>query len=144
MHYERTKQMGIEKYIRESCYHRIECSVANSLAALMKKWYLNSIFQSYSYSQRLQESADRIRINTSNRMYTWRVEIKEIREDKIEKRPRWKGIRELREKYYSNKSCTCNQLQKLYTRTDLLELCQGRFSLDKTNLFLLYCHLDPL
>ena len=42
------------------------------------------------------------------------------------------GIEELREKYYSNKNCTCNQLQKLYTRTDVLGLCWGRFSLDTT------------
>ena len=25
------------KYLRESCYHRIKCSAANSLAALMRK-----------------------------------------------------------------------------------------------------------
>ena len=25
------------EYLRESCYHRIECSAANSLAALMRK-----------------------------------------------------------------------------------------------------------
>ena len=37
MHYERIRQMGAEKYLRESCYHRIECSAANSLAALMRK-----------------------------------------------------------------------------------------------------------
>ena len=30
-------QMGAMKYLRESYYHRIECSVANSLTALMGK-----------------------------------------------------------------------------------------------------------
>ena len=29
--------MGAMKYLKESCYHCIECSVANSLAALMRK-----------------------------------------------------------------------------------------------------------
>ena len=29
--------MEAMKYLRESCYHRIECSVVNSLAALMRK-----------------------------------------------------------------------------------------------------------
>ena len=29
--------MGVMKYLRESCYHRIKYSVANSLAALMRK-----------------------------------------------------------------------------------------------------------
>ena len=91
MHYERTWQMGAMKYLRESCYHCIECSVANFLAALMRKWYLNSTFQPYSYSQRLQEGVDGTRINTSNLMYTWRVKMKESRGYKIEERPEWKG-----------------------------------------------------
>ena len=38
------RRMGTQKYLRESCYHRIECSVANSLAALIKKWSLNNTF----------------------------------------------------------------------------------------------------
>ena len=32
-----TRKMGTQKYLRESCYHRIECFVANSLATLMRK-----------------------------------------------------------------------------------------------------------
>ena len=32
-----TRKMGTQKYPRRSCYHRIECSVANSLAGLMRK-----------------------------------------------------------------------------------------------------------
>ena len=35
--HKRTRKMGIQKYLRESCYHRIECSVANSLVALMRR-----------------------------------------------------------------------------------------------------------
>jgi len=35
--YERTRQMEGGKYLRKSCYHCIECSAANSLAALMRK-----------------------------------------------------------------------------------------------------------
>ena len=34
-HHESTGQRATMKYLRESCYHRIECSVTNSLAALM-------------------------------------------------------------------------------------------------------------
>ena len=134
MHYERTGQMRAVKYLKESCYHHFECSVANSVAALMRKWYLNSTFQPYNYSQRFQEGADGTRINTSNLMYTWRVEIKERREYKIEGRLRWKGIRELREEYYSTKNYNCNQIQELYIRTYLLGLYQKWFSLNKTSL----------
>ena len=35
--HKRTRKMGTQKYLRESCYHCIECFVANSLAALMRK-----------------------------------------------------------------------------------------------------------
>ena len=34
---EGTRQKEAMKYLRESCYHRIECFVANSLAVLMRK-----------------------------------------------------------------------------------------------------------
>ena len=34
---EGTGQRKAMKYLRESCYHRIKCSVANSLTALMRK-----------------------------------------------------------------------------------------------------------
>ena len=37
MHCERTGQTGAEKYLGESYYHHIKCSVANFLAALMRK-----------------------------------------------------------------------------------------------------------
>ena len=40
----RTRMMETQKYLKENCYHCIECSVANSLAALMRKWSLNSTF----------------------------------------------------------------------------------------------------
>ena len=79
MHYENTGQRKVMKYLRESCYHCIECSVTNSLAALMRKWYLNSNFQFYNYSQILQESVDVIRINISNLIYMWMVEMREGR-----------------------------------------------------------------
>ena len=35
--HKRTRKMGTQKYQRESCYHYIECSIANSLAVLMRK-----------------------------------------------------------------------------------------------------------
>ena len=36
-HHRSVGQREVLKYLRESCYHRIKCSVANSLAALMRK-----------------------------------------------------------------------------------------------------------
>ena len=37
IYHESTEQRKAMKYLRESCYHRIEYSVTNSLAALMRK-----------------------------------------------------------------------------------------------------------
>ena len=37
VYYERIGRMEAQKYLRESCYHRIECSVTSSLASLMRK-----------------------------------------------------------------------------------------------------------
>ena len=79
IHHESIGQREAMKYLRESCYHRIKCSAPNSLAALMWKWYLNSNFQPYSYSQRLQEGTDGTGINTSNLVYKWRVEMEKGR-----------------------------------------------------------------
>ena len=61
IHYESTRQRKVMKYLRENYYHCIEYSAA------------------YSYSQRFQEGADLTRINTSNLIYTWKVEMKKER-----------------------------------------------------------------
>ena len=37
MCHKRTRNMGTQKYLRESCYHRIECFIAYSLGILMRK-----------------------------------------------------------------------------------------------------------
>ena len=37
VHYEHTGRMGAGKYLRKNYYHRIKCSAANSLTALMRK-----------------------------------------------------------------------------------------------------------
>ena len=37
IHHESTRQREVMKYLRESCYHRIEYSTINSLTALMWK-----------------------------------------------------------------------------------------------------------
>ena len=109
-----TRQKGTMKYLRESCYHRIKYSVTNSLATLIWKWYLNSNYQPYNYSQRLQEGTDGTGINVRNVVYTWRVEMKEGRLYKRERIPWGEGIGELREKHCKNKNRTCNQIQKRY------------------------------
>ena len=43
MHHEHTKMRGIQKYLRESCYHHIECTVATFLAVFMWRKSLKSV-----------------------------------------------------------------------------------------------------
>ena len=40
--HKRTRRMGTPKYLMESCYHCIECFIANFLAAFMWKRPMNS------------------------------------------------------------------------------------------------------
>ena len=42
MHHKRIRMIGTQKYLRESCYHRIECIAATFLAAFMLRRPLNS------------------------------------------------------------------------------------------------------
>ena len=43
VHYKRTGRMRARKYLRKSCCHHIECSIANFLTAFMWKRPLNSV-----------------------------------------------------------------------------------------------------
>ena len=42
MRHKRTRKIGTQKYLRKSCYHRIECFATNFLAAFMWRRLLNS------------------------------------------------------------------------------------------------------
>ena len=42
VHHKRIRMMGIQKYLRKSCYHRIECTAATFLAAFIVRRPLNS------------------------------------------------------------------------------------------------------
>ena len=42
VHHEHTRRKGTQKYLRENCYHRIECTSATFLTAFMWRRPLNS------------------------------------------------------------------------------------------------------
>ena len=44
----------------------MKCTTPNQLFALMWMWYLNSAFQPYNYTQRLQEGFDGTSIKASS------------------------------------------------------------------------------
>ena len=43
VHHEHIRMMGIQKYLKESCYHHIECIVVTFLVVFMLRRPLNSI-----------------------------------------------------------------------------------------------------
>ena len=69
-------QREAKKYLRENCYYCIKCSTTNHLVTLMRRWYMNSGKQLYSYSQKLQECANGTRTKANNLTYMWTVEMK--------------------------------------------------------------------
>ena len=42
VHHKCTRMIGIQKYLKESCYHCIECTVATFLAVFMWRRLLNN------------------------------------------------------------------------------------------------------
>ena len=43
VHHKRIRMMGTHKYLRESCYHRIECTITTFLTAFMLRRPLNNV-----------------------------------------------------------------------------------------------------
>ena len=43
VYHERPRMMGPQKYLRENCYHRIECTATTFLAAFMLRRPLNNV-----------------------------------------------------------------------------------------------------
>ena len=75
-HYRDIGQKRVQNILGESCYHRIKFTAANSLTALMWRWYLNSGYQPYSYYIGIMEGADGTSINTSHLACTWRTRMR--------------------------------------------------------------------
>ena len=58
MHYELTRGVEIQKYLRKGCYHLIKCSAANFLAALMWRRSLINVILATSTYRRLERVSD--------------------------------------------------------------------------------------
>ena len=70
-------KVGVEKYLRKNCYHRIECSAANSMAIFIWRRPLNSVALVAPTHREPMRVFDGTSINTSNLMSTWKVEMRE-------------------------------------------------------------------
>ena len=56
--HERPRMMETQKYLRESCYHRIECTTATFLAAFMSRRPLNSVALSTTTHRKPERVSD--------------------------------------------------------------------------------------
>ena len=61
--------MGTQKYLRENCYHRIECTVTNSLTAFMWRRPLNSATLAIPTHREL----DRVSDGTDTQVVAWMI-----------------------------------------------------------------------
>ena len=58
VHHERLRMMGTHKYLRESCYHRIECTAATFLIAFMLRKPMNSVALATTTHRKLERVFD--------------------------------------------------------------------------------------
>ena len=107
VHHEHTRRRGTQKYLRENCYHHIECITATFLTAFMWRRPLNStalITTTHRKSKRVSDgTSTQIRAQMIDKCW---IKIDQ-RELYIVRDPPWGG-RENREKEHcNNQNCTC-------------------------------------
>ena len=100
--------MGTQKYLRKSCYHRIECTVTTFLATFMWKRPLNNTVlttTTYKKSKRVSDGTDtQVRTQMINK-----CKIKMVQRELYNVRdPPWGGDRKRKREYYSHQNYTCN------------------------------------
>ena len=59
VHHKRIRMMGTQKYLRESYYHRIECTAATFLATFMLRRSLNNNALATTTHRKLERVSDR-------------------------------------------------------------------------------------
>ena len=96
MHYERTRRMGVRKYLRKCCCHRIKSSAANFLAAFVWRRPLNSA----ALATPTHRGPERVFDGTSTQVVAWMINkwrAKIIQRDTYNVRnPKEKGDRKIK------------------------------------------------
>ena len=80
VHHKRIRMMGTQKYIRESCYHRIECTTTTFLAAFMLRKPLNSAALATTTHRKLERVFDGIGTQVRAQMIN-KCRIKMVRKE---------------------------------------------------------------
>ena len=114
VYYKHTSMIGTWKYLKESCYHSIECTVATFLAVFMLRRPLNSATLATTTYRKLKKMSDgtgtQVRAQMINK-YKVKMAQKEIYNGRD---PPWeKGSKERKEDC-SNLNCLFIQLWSIY------------------------------
>ena len=108
MYHEHTRRRGTQKYLRESCYHSIECTAATFLTTFMWRRPLNSAVLATTTHRKPKRVSDgtstQIRVQMTNK-----CRIKMVQRELYNVRdPLWGKDRKNREKEHcSNQNFTC-------------------------------------
>ena len=114
VHHEHTKRRGTQKYLKESCYHRIECTVATFLAAFIWRRLLNSAILAITTHRKPERVSDGTNTQVRTQM-TNKCSIKMIWRELYNVRDfPWGGNRKLEREHCSNLNCFCIQLWSIY------------------------------
>ena len=107
VHHEHTRRRGTQKYLGESCYHHIECTVASFLTALMWRKPLNSavlVTITHKKSKRVSdEISTQIRAQMTDKCWI-KIDQRELYNVRD---PPWGGGKNWEKEHCSNQNCTC-------------------------------------
>ena len=108
----------IRKYLKKSCYHCIECTVAAFLAAFMWRRPLNSIALAITTHRKPKGVSDGTDTQVRAQMIN-KCRIKMVQRDLYNVRdPPWKGERKLIKEHCSNQNYICNWFVRQNTSLD--------------------------
>ena len=76
VHHEHTRRRGIQKYLRQNCYHRIEYITATFLATFMWRKPMNSAALAITIHRKQKKMSDEIRTQVRDQMTNkWRIKM---------------------------------------------------------------------
>ena len=98
VHHEHIRRKGTQKYLRKSCYHRIECTATTFLAALMWRKPLNNVVLTTTIHRKPGKVSDGTSTQVKAQMID-KCRIKMIQKKIYNVRdPPWKGDRKKKER----------------------------------------------
>ena len=142
VHYERTRRRGTQRYLRESCYHRVKSTATTFLATFMWKRPLNSIALATTTHRKPKRVSDGTNTQVRAQM-TNKYRIKMVQRELYNIRdPPWGGDRKKKRNTVTIKNQTCNRASRLIYRNQSPRTLLRIFLLSVNSLFSFLCHQD--